>query len=135
MAKPSRASVLVRPDPATYPGAEAPESGDTSPVLNVQQGFLSEDTPTPTPADRPFQHGQRSQHPTGPTADQSRQRAAKVEGSCKESERRSSRDRAPDAREGKHAHKAGAAPEAKHDRDRSGTAKDCMGVQLRTAWG
>ena len=87
-------------------------------MLNVQQGFLSEDTSAP--ADRPFQRGQRSQHPTDASADKSRQRAAKVGGSGKGSERRSSRDRAPAVREGKDAHKASAAAEAKYDKGRSG---------------
>ena len=96
-------------------------------MLNVQQGFLSEDTPVP--ADRPFQRGQRSQHPTDATADKSRQRTAKVDssGSGRESGRRSSRDWAPDVRNGKDAHKASAAAEAKHDKGRSGA----VGIALR----
>ena len=115
----------MRPDPATESRAEAPEGGNTSPVLNVQQGFLSEDTRAP--ADRPFQRGQRPQHPTDASAGKPRERAAKVDGSVQEPERRSARDQAPGVREGKDAQKVSAAAEAKRDRDRSGA----VGI----AWG
>ena len=127
MAEANRASVPLQSDLVTGPWAEAPVGGGTSPVLNVQQGFLSEDTLAPT--DRPFQRGQRSQHPADPAADQPRQRAVKVDGSGKEPERHRSRDRAPAVMEGKHAHKTSAAAEAKHDRERSGATGSCRGVQ------
>lgn len=117
-AKPSRASVLVRPDAATDSRPGMKEGGETSPVLDVQQGFLSEETPAPR--DRPFQRGQTAQPPAESTAGKPRGKAGREGGSRKESERRSSREQAADGGKGKDAHKASAAAEGKHDRDSSG---------------
>lgn len=124
-AKPSRASVLVRPDAATDPRAGVKEGGETSPVLNVQQGFLSEETPAPR--DRPFQRGQKAQPPAETTAGKPREKAAKEGGSRKESERRSSREQAVDGSKAKDAHKSSAAADAKHDRDPSGAQQIAQG--------
>ncbi|KAL3136940.1 hypothetical protein ABBQ32_006546 [Trebouxia sp. C0010 RCD-2024] len=124
-AKPSRASAAARPATAAKPVAEPkPEGEDTSPVLSVQQGFLSEGAP-PAPAltaagDRPFQRGQRPQHPPDSTLAKSKDTAAKVDGSGRESEQRSSRDHAGDGARGKDAKKPSAVAEAKHDRGHSG---------------
>lgn len=117
-AKPSRASVLVRPDAATDPQSGVKEGGETSPVLNVQQGFLSEDIPAPR--DRPFQRGQRPQPPIDATASKPREKAGREGGSRKEPERRSSRDEAADGGKGKDAHKGSVAADAKRDRDPTG---------------
>ena len=126
-AKPSQASVVVRPDAAPGLLADKQEAGDSSPELNVNQGFLSADPLSSS--DRPFQRGQGSQqHETlavGPTG-----RAGETDAKGQEIPRRSSKNHHPECSKDKEASRDPAGLEAKHDRDRSGIAKGTITLQL-----
>ena len=118
--KPSRASVVARPNAAPELLTDKQEAGDSSPELNVHQGFLS--AAAPSLGERPFQRGQRSQQPAT-LADEPTSRAGDADAKGQEAPQQSSRDHRPEVNKGKEAGRDPAGLKAKLDRDRSGSAK------------
>ena len=119
--KPSRASVLARPDAAAELLSEKPGAGDSSPELNVQQGFLSADAATP--GDRPFKRGQQAQHKPQSTAGQGKNEAVDADAKAQEEMKRSSRVTVAGASRGRGAGQGSAGPNAQPDGSRADAAK------------
>ena len=64
--RPSRASIVVRSDPEPASHVQQEPSRDSSPELNVEQGFLQAPAGPSGPQDRPFQRGHTTQQAEDP---------------------------------------------------------------------